>query len=348
MLVTKNICLDTSVIIGNNFDYSNATLQVLERLAREGHARLVTTSIIVSEVESNIKERVRTARREFERTQKENPILRHLNVANLNPFASVFHENAASAELIRQFQEFLTRTNTETLALDNASAAAVFDQYFSQLPPFGEGKKKHEFPDAFTLSILEGWCTRNQQKLYVVSTDPDLAKFCETSRYLIPLKRPSEFSDLHLRQIELMRAIEDSVSANLAKLEAEIAPRFEYLGFYLDDEEGEVDEVQVQRTEIDVMSLLDFADGIARFEASTRIKYSAAVTYDDYQTAVWDSEEKTSIPLQQINAWVAREADMNIIVSIRADASGAFQSVTNVAFEATDVPVSANEYDDPR
>jgi PIN domain len=348
MLVTKNICLDTSVIIANNFDYSNPTLQVLERLAREGHARLVTTSIIVSEVESNIKERVRTARREFERTQKENPILRHLTTAKLNPFASVFHEDAAAAELIRQFHEFLTRTNTETLALGNTSTAAVFDRYFSQQPPFGDGKKKHEFPDAFTLSILEGWCTGNQQKLYVVSTDPDLTRFCETSGYLIPLKRSSEFSDLHLRQIELMRTIEDSVSANLAKLEAEIEPRFEYLGFYLDDEEGEVDEVQVQRTEIDMMSLLDFADGIARFEASTRIKYSAAVTYDDYQTAVWDSEEKTSIPLRQINAWVDREADMNIIFSIRADANGAFQSVTNVAFEATDVPVSANEYDDPR
>lgn len=48
MLITKNVFLDTSVIIAHHFDYSSVQLRRLEELAQQGEAYLVSTPVVVA------------------------------------------------------------------------------------------------------------------------------------------------------------------------------------------------------------------------------------------------------------------------------------------------------------
>lgn len=73
----------------------------------------------------------------------------------------------------------------------------------SKKPPFGETKKKDEFPDAFVLAALEGWCEKNNERIYVASTDPDLKLFCETNQNLFYIKRLVNSLTLSLFTIRL-------------------------------------------------------------------------------------------------------------------------------------------------
>lgn len=74
-----------------------------------------------------------------------------------------------------QFDEFCKQTKAMHLPAKGLDVAAVLDDYFEQKPPFGEGKKKSEFPDAFTAQLLINWRAGRSRKVIVVSGDRDWA-----------------------------------------------------------------------------------------------------------------------------------------------------------------------------
>ena len=73
----------------------------------------------------------------------------------------------------------------EILLAMKVDAATVFQKYFQKKPPFGPGKKKEEFPDAFVLTSIEDWCSWKNQKIYVVSTDGDMQSGCGDNGHLL-------------------------------------------------------------------------------------------------------------------------------------------------------------------
>lgn len=49
--------------------------------------------------------------------------------------------------------------------------------YFDKKPPFGDGKKKSEFPDAISILSLKSYL-EDDEKIYVISEDKDLKEYC--------------------------------------------------------------------------------------------------------------------------------------------------------------------------
>lgn len=84
------------------------------------------------------------------------------------------------AQIEGSFQAFIQKLRIQVLPLsfaENATATVVQD-YFEQRPPFKEGRKRHEFPDAFAAAILKHWCDTQNENLFVVKNDPDWAGLC--------------------------------------------------------------------------------------------------------------------------------------------------------------------------
>jgi hypothetical protein len=50
---------------------------------------------------------------------------------------------------------FFQDSEAEEIELPKSALKQVLDLYFARRPPFGEGKKKSEFPDAFVLEALK-------------------------------------------------------------------------------------------------------------------------------------------------------------------------------------------------
>jgi hypothetical protein len=337
MLETRNIFLDTSTIIANQYDYANPSLSRLEELVAKGEARLVTTTVTIAEVEANIRESVAGVQLAVDRLLDRHPIMRNV------PALAFDREKALSA-LIEQFRGFLTRTETVIIEPHGTSIKEVLEWFFARQPPFGEGKKKSEFPDAFAVSTLERWCAERNERLYVVATDPDMATYCRLSKHLISLQRPGEFIEKVLGQNAALRVVEESASEHLDAIAEAIKDQFTQLGFYLDDEEGDVNFVDVIQVDLDEVSLLEVKGNSAVLDANPTIKFVADVSYPDMETAVWDSEERVAHPLRTIRKTVTRCAEPAVTVEIRANSEGRFDSVVKVTFAGGDIPVSANEY----
>ena len=62
----------------------------------------------------------------------------------------------------------------------------VFEKYFMDQPPFHSENKKHEFPDAFALSMIEEYCRQKDISCYALSHDKDILAY--TSPYLVAEK----------------------------------------------------------------------------------------------------------------------------------------------------------------
>jgi predicted nucleic acid-binding protein len=330
MLLTKNIFLDTSVIIAHHFNYDSVQLRRIQELGQSGDAHLVTTAIVIAEVEANIRKRVDKLGAELKRLRKEHPIAKNITVPALWSTTETFDSVPVCEQLIAQFHDYLGRSNTEQVDLDGASAQEVFDWYFKQLAPFGGGEKKHEFPDAFTVSALEHWCATKDEQLYVVSGDGDLSDYCKRSERLIRLSRPAEFIDTYMRQTTALEFINNPSAEQMDSLLIAVSEAFEQLGFFIDDEEGEVIEVTVDDVDIEELSLLEVKPNEARVEAFVQLQFVAQVEYDDMETSIWDSEDKISIPQRSIKSELTRTFEANVVLTIRTEGDGKFASVKNV------------------
>jgi hypothetical protein len=108
------------------------------------------------------------------------------------------HVAAAIHRFDRQLHAFV-RSHGGTI-LEGKSptlAAQLFEFYFDQRPPFGGGRdKKHEFPDAATLLMLESHARSNGVKVIAVSADEGWKAFAKHSEEVFCLGSLRELTGL--------------------------------------------------------------------------------------------------------------------------------------------------------
>lgn len=79
---------------------------------------------------------------------------------------------------------------------DLVNTKEIMDLYFSSHAPFGQGRKKNEFPDAIALIALEKTAIIKDTCLLVVSKDGDWQNFCEKSERLYIVRELERALDL--------------------------------------------------------------------------------------------------------------------------------------------------------
>lgn len=315
---TRNIFIDASIFIGQNYNYQSAVFENLARLAESGQARVFVTDIVVREVRAHIAEDVAKAKHASSKFRKDARILRNLDGAPFDDMFSEFDEESAAAALNAQLDAFLEKIGANVLPTSDVSIEKVFDKYFDKSPPFGEGKKKSEFPDAFTVEALDTWCVSENERMYVASTDPDLASACEQNDRLIALEKVSAFvSIVQYHDDVLTPLILQKMGDHLELIQDSISESFCEQEFWLDDQEGEVEEVQVTEFVAEEFLVLEASEDQAVVDVPYNLKYLAGVAYDDMDSAIYDSEEKVLIPLHTIRDAVPREQSGEAIVTVR-------------------------------
>src|SRR5206468_1659507 len=100
---------------------------------------------------------------------------------------------AVTKEILGRFKDFIDKAKVDVISEENVSIAAVFEKYFARKAPFGDAKKKSEFPDAFVVAALRDWCEKEKTKMFVVSDDPDMEAACGVDGFLIDVKTLEEF-----------------------------------------------------------------------------------------------------------------------------------------------------------
>ncbi|KPN89522.1 PIN domain-containing protein [Lysinibacillus sp. ZYM-1] len=286
----KNVFLDTSIYIKNNFEFGGSKFNKLNDLISAGRIQLYSTTIIDNEVISNIDKTIEETRQFVNSVIKEAYVLK-----NTSPFKSIFAErkpvNIALNEVKNQYDEFKQSTNIENIPINNVDVDDIFKRYFEELPPFSS-KKKEEIPDAFTLSALKQWFQKKEDACYILSTDSDMKNYCEENKELIYLDSLDSLFNLIASEdaryefvIQVFNEHEDEILENIKD------DLFD--SFILDDIDGEVNEVDVSDLSfVNKPLITEIGDNYAKLSLVLQFDYTAYCSVLDVESSPYDSETK--------------------------------------------------------
>jgi hypothetical protein len=276
---TPHVFIDTNIFINQNYDYESTAFKQLVTLAQAEKIFIYLTTITLREVEAHIEEDVHKAHEAFEgfRIKPQLKILKNIADPPLHGIFRGFDVEQSKEVLLNQFRKFLLDARIHVLEIADIPVDEIFDKYFSYTPPFGE-KKKHEFPDAFALAALEQWCKDSSGRMYVISSDLDMASACALNQSLRLVQSLSEFLDLLTRRGELSEFINRLFEAHRSEVEKRIKEAVEPLNLVYEPY-GEVQYTYINSAKILKHYLIEIDEGKAVFDVMAEVNYSANVIY---------------------------------------------------------------------
>jgi hypothetical protein len=304
---TRNVLLDAEVFVTNNFDIRSRVFERLKELAAEDRVVVFLTEVTVREVENRIRKNVEAAGLWFKRVKKEARILMAIENSTFDISSGAYQPEEIIEQLTGSFRSFLDSVNAEIIPNSMISLPDVLDAYFNASAPFAAGDKQKEFPDAFTVSAASKWAEDKEEDLYFVSADKDIESACSTSEHLHHLTRVQNFLDLESRHHSDNGWITEELSGRIEELKRGLADSYQDgSGFYLDDVDGDIEDIEVTISDIDNIDLIEVNEDSAEVEVSLSFELTAHVTYPDPDMTHYDSEDKQVYVFGHINKSIER------------------------------------------
>jgi hypothetical protein len=342
-LVTKNVFIDSSIYISRNFQFNDRLLGRIAWLASEGFVKLFISEIVIKEVNRKIELSLKEAETSLNSLKNKCRILR--NVPDYKPIFDTSSLAAANDKIKNNFEDFIKETKSKVLSLEEVSVGQLVKNYFNHNPPFSEGKKD-EFPDAINLLAIEDWCIKNNQEMYIISSDNDLKQYCAQKEFLHFLGSIEGFLDkVTSSNGYKYNFIKHLFNISYEDVEARIKEDFEELGFTLENEEGDVESIEAYSVEFedeDEINITEIDDDVAVLTFEARVWFNADVTYNDYENSPFDKEEGEYIYINAAELHVA-EYDVLIPVTLKAKfdiPNEQFKITECIVNEDNDVPVT--------
>ena len=300
------VFLETEVFVNANFNYQENSFKKLIELVDDASLVLYQTTVTYKEVLSNIEQEVKISNSGFKALTKDfrRQAKIFYNIPNLKSLFSIKPNPDEICNLLKdQFEDYLEKTKAKIISIDKVSPEKVFDKYFSNLPPFKEGKNKNEFPDAFSIEALEKEARDNNFTIHVISNDNDWKNACSQSDNLVCIDNIEKFLEKQIIVATKYKDINlyyDFLENNFYQFEREISNRCDDLEFSLGDgynfnfaELGseEID-VKVESIELKDKTLIEIDDDTMTFELDVEISFLADVSYSSLEFAVYDKEDE--------------------------------------------------------
>lgn len=346
---TRLVALDTEVFDSANFHYQSKFFKKLIELVKDGKVCLYLTTVTQQEVMAHIENLTQQASSSFKSLHKQ--FRKQAKILHNSPrFKSLLdfslNEEELCNELKEQFNQFIKESQIEILSVDGVLAEYVFNKYFKILPPFKDGQKKYEFPDAFAIAAIEEKAKIENRRIYVISGDRDWLEASNQSEYLIYKesidKLLTEIIEQESREVDLCYKILDD---NWNEVKNEISDSFSSLDFYLSEDfaHGYVElgsesiELVVEGIKIIDKSIVDINDDevdypIVTFELKTEVSYTANISYSSKEYAYWDSEDDTYYGIEEVEGTVSQK----ILISVELEVILFRDELDNLCFNGVE------------
>lgn len=336
-----NVFIDTQVFVHNNFNFNNG---LFRRLISAVDNKLVTvylTDVVEKEVELKILENVEEVKNSQRTFIKNAKILRNLNKYD-NVFDIEKNLDSISDCLINQFKQFLKEVDVKIISVEDVSPTLIFEKYFKVNPPFS-GKKKDEFPDAFSLIALQNIFEEKGQKVHIVSNDRDLKYFCENKElFLYEPSLESFFSSLndhyHQKYFDYVVFVYDN---NIDEMSEQIEEQINKSEFTLSNEDGDINKIYIDSIELDedpYIIEIEIEEGITIMATNVTISLTANVSYIDYASSPYDKEERKYLFYQY------EETEIVDVVIVPVQMTVGFKHDDEYEIKIIDIVINEHEY----
>lgn len=294
MLKSQNVFVDTQAFHQHKFRFDHPELKRLLELCASGKLRLVLTETVVGEVIAQLKEQLTEANKSLNQFHKLIGPLEGSLPEQYQGLLAKPSDNELIEAGVALWETYRSDAKSLLIPASDVDSAELLALYFGAKPPFGQGRKKHEFPDAISALSLAAWLAKNGTNIYVVSQDPDLENWCKHTPEAIHIKSLAELIDAYNRAEERLAELAHKLFNKKETwfLDA-IKTQFLDSGFqYSDNWEADVENVEVQDIQSTEVNLIEVDEDRAVVAVSVQIDFSASISGPDYDNGIWDSEDK--------------------------------------------------------
>jgi hypothetical protein len=340
----RNVFLDTQVFKTNNFNFDSYPLRILKERFQEDRASVFITEIVDHEVRVRMKREIEDAAKLFGPFSKEAKILFSVPRGALHKHNKKIDVAENAKSMNSAFDKFLAKLDVTTIPCAGVEMQGILEAYFSADPPFGPGDdKRREFPDAISLAAVAAHF--KGEGGYVITEDKGLQEACKAYPHIKVLPRLEDFLSAELADHDDVSWITAALEAQRDELETAITEAFQEDYFYLDDQEGDVEKVEVEELESEDPVLIETTKDEGTVSVKCRIAYSAEISYDDPDMTVHSEGERYSFGT--VDEEVTREEWATFKVTFQIDRVEKRISDFHCSSDGSR-SISAIEYEDPR
>lgn len=291
-LKSRNVFIDTQSFVKMGMNFNHPALESFTELCKKKQLFHLSTSIVKREVEYFIRQSIQEALTSLQKFRRKARLLEKIDDKNIGFFFKDIDEEEVQTKATDIFESFLSESNCKILNLKSIDSEEIFDLYFLKKAPFGVGKKKSEFPDAFSIqSLIE---EVGKEKVYVISEDKDLVSACETNDCLISVETLDKFLDLYN---EHESAITDLVKTYLLSIEDTVKTR---IGDEIRGSWG-INEAPWEDSEVDEYEIIEINDitptvvwvneeeCLITFDVDVDLEFT--ISGPDFNNGIYDKED---------------------------------------------------------
>lgn len=291
-LQTRNVFIDTEFFVKAGLDFSSKTVESFKDICNKDDLKHVTSTIVVREVKRKIEEHIGEALNGVNAFRRKAKILTNSKDKVIKNLFVPFDQEEIQNHAIQVFESFLDESCTTVVDLSKVDGNKIVEMYFNQSPPFQGGKKKNEFPDAFTLLAIKGFL--KGEEIYVVSEDKDLITFCDENPRFIQIDSLNKLLDLYNSHDDdrfnfIKSHLEENERSIIKKIKEQIEDAdAENVSTWQDSEVAEFSIVSVSDFE---PSIIHIDDEECQIVFDVEVHYKVKVTGPDYENGRYDKED---------------------------------------------------------
>lgn len=291
-LVTRNVFIDTEFFVKANLDFHSRTIKSFEDLCSDNELNHMMSTIVVSEVKRKIGDHIKDALKGINNFRRKAAVLKGYDEESIKSLFVEINEADLEEKALAAFDDFIDASSASVIDMSKVNGNEIINMFFNQKTPFS-AKKPNEFRDAFSLLAIRS-ALRGQEKVYVVSADPDHKAFCEENESFVSVDTLSELLDIYNKHNDqrsqfveefLLRKKEDIKKTIKEQLEQANAYNFSTW------EDAELDSFEVIEVEDFEPQIIHLDDESCQIIFDVSVKLHADVSGPDYVNGFYDKEE---------------------------------------------------------
>jgi len=309
------VVLDTSIFIKENFLHGNK-IKGLISLSKKGMIDLYITEITYEEILANFAKNIGLALSAKRKFEKEHRVLR--NNVSFDTFFSKFDKKELIEPFKKEIDGLINQNIINKIPYTSLNIGNVFKKYFNTVPPFSNGNKKAEFPDAFSIELVKEYFKSQQSPIKFFSKDKDFLH-CDEKNLSFSDKYEDYIDGINKRILQ-SEATEKMFESSKYKFIDEFKQWFKenlcdeslYWTIIFSENIYNIEVKEVKVTDLQY-KIIDINDDIVTIDVCANVFVSVDILIDDEDTMYYDSDDKEYHYFDKKNISVERTFKSSII-----------------------------------
>jgi hypothetical protein len=276
------VFIDTCVFEGQQYNFQSIALSSFAAAGKARNIRLLVPASINQEIIRHIKAKAEDAALVVDDARRKAPLLGKWRLwPKIPKGASIAEELFESVR--KDYRNFLEALAAEHIGYENVILSRVMQWYDRIEPPFSEGKKRKEFPDAFALDSLVSYVHGSEAYIAIISTDQDVMKFCDKYSSLMYFDSLASYTEHLLSDDQRMEVVKSTIGGQIELVRDSFVTECDGIAFTCSDHNihdvrGSVEEVEIYGFRVVAIGGME-----ATVMFDLELSYSAHLRWSEYE-----------------------------------------------------------------